>query len=125
MARQISQNLNAVSECGDHPFSENHWFSKWGCLSIQKLHSKSVVFAVPLNSQNSIRGQPAILNYQPRRWEIIHLAASVHPSFHPSFHPFIKKHDTWNSVQDQCVSVSNQGVFAASLVQQSMINFND
>ncbi len=110
MARQISQTLNAVSECWNHPFSENQccgavpwsdlgavidipcyfrpksrgsifvqnnmgclwqpldlttWllhnigFPKGGGFSIQKLHSKSVIFAVPLNFQNSTSGQPA------------------------------------------------------------------
>ena len=111
MARQISQTLNAVFECWDHPLLENQccgmviwsdiravidipcyfwpksrgsnfvqnnmaclwqplhlttWlfhnigFPKRGGLSIIKLHSKSVIFAVSLNFKNSIRGQPAI-----------------------------------------------------------------
>ena len=37
----------------------NIGFSKRGGLSIRKLHSKSVIFAVPLNVRNPVLGQPA------------------------------------------------------------------
>ncbi len=45
--------------------------------------------------------------------EIIRLVASVRPPVCPFVCLFMQKHhDTWDTVQDLCVFVSNQGTFA-------------
>ena len=71
MAQQISQTLNAVSECWDHPFSENQCCWTSGPKVIiqanikQSLHLKSIKFycVVVLNLKNLISGQPTIGDY--------------------------------------------------------------
>ena len=57
-----------------HLTAPQHWFfSIEAGLSIQKLHSKFVIFAVPLNFQNATPGQPATrhIAQNPRKSKII------------------------------------------------------
>ena len=58
MAGQISQTLNVVSKCWGHCFLENQLPLP---ITFQKLHSKSVVFALPLNFLN----RPPFRSCQP------------------------------------------------------------
>ena len=60
-----------------------------------------------------------------RSWEIIRLVASVRLSVCPSADALTqqKHHDTWNTVKDLCVFVSNQGAFTIKDLRAAVEGF--